>query len=117
MKFCILIICILIGLFLFSSIRKSLGKRRIRRRVLAEEGGNYGERARDIASGIGGKTRSLYKELIRKVHPDQFLDERNSRANELTQLITKSKHNYSDLKNIEKEVSIFLNEEAPASSK
>jgi len=96
--------------FIFQVAVKIKNKRALRKRVLADGNSDYESTAKDIANGINGNTRKLYKELITKIHPDRFLDHKKIIANELSQQITKSKHNHSQLVELKNQVDKFLNE-------
>ena len=100
---------VLIIPLVIAAIKKKKAKRELRNRVLADGNSDYKGTANDIAQGISGKTKQLYRELITQVHPDRFVDDRKIIADELAQRITRAKHNYSQLAEIEKEVKNFLN--------
>ena len=100
---------ILIVPLIITIIKKKKVKRELRNRVLADGNSDYKGTANDIAQGISGRTKKLYRELITQVHPDRFVDDRKIIADELTQRITRAKHNYSQLVEIEKEVKVFFN--------
>jgi hypothetical protein len=82
-------------------------KRKLREAILSDNSKDYNETARNIALSIG-KSKALYKKLITQVHPDNFIDNRNTKATELSQRITSAKRSYSDLLLLEKEVNDFL---------
>jgi hypothetical protein len=96
--------------FIFQLAAKIKNRRALRKRVLADGNSDYKGTATDIANGINGNTRKLYKELITKIHPDRFLDDKKIIANELSQKITESKHNHSQLVELKNQVDKFLNE-------
>jgi uncharacterized membrane protein YraQ (UPF0718 family) len=53
--------------------------------------------------GNSDKCKELYKSLMVKVHPDKFSGtDKEVRASELSQELGKYKHNYSNLKELEK---------------
>lgn len=55
------------------------------------------------------KAESLYKKLITKVHPDRFIDEdKKQLAEELSKEITKNKHSYSKLLDLEAQVNVLF---------
>ena len=76
--------------------------------ISANEEMNYKEIGKNIAYGISSKREELYKRLIVQIHPDRFTDDRKEAATELSQKITEAKHNYSELVEIEKQVTEFL---------
>lgn len=84
-------------------------KSKLRKLVLEDSSDDYTNTAKNIANSIS-KSRQLYKELIIKIHPDRFLDDRKVKATELSARITKSKRNFDDLSNLKIEVENFLNE-------
>ena len=49
------------------------------------------------------KAKSLYKSLIKEAHPDRHPNNKK-RAEELTQLINKSKYNYEELLKLQKRI-------------
>lgn len=87
--------------------RKSKGK--LRKKVLADGDNDYKTRAKNIALGIANG-KDLYKELIVKVHPDKFSDDKKGTATLLSQRITDAKRNYNELCKIEEDVIKFLNQ-------
>ena len=91
----------------FIAYKKRKAKRDLRRRVLADGNSEYSETARNIALSIS-KSKQLYKDLIVKVHPDRFQDDRKEKATELSARITKAKRNYDELVGLEVEVKDFL---------
>ncbi len=88
--------------------KKRSKKLKLKRKVMADATSDYKGVATNIAMSIS-KSRELYKELIVKIHPDKFLDERKEIATEISARITKSKKNYDELKKIEIEINEFLN--------
>lgn len=80
----------------------------LRKKVLADGIDDYKGTAKNIANSIS-KSRELYKELIVKVHPDRFQDDRIVIATELTSKITKAKRNYEELTLLKSEVEKFIN--------
>lgn len=86
-------------------------KSKLRKRVLADSSDDYIGTAKNIANSMS-KSRNLYKELIVKVHPDNFSDDRIIIATELSSRITKSKRNFDELTKLKNEVEIFLNNES-----
>ncbi|MBE7695764.1 hypothetical protein [Tenacibaculum finnmarkense] len=89
-----------------SYIKKRKAKNKIRNKILAE-GNDFSKTAKNITNSIS-KSKSLYKKLIVKVHPDRFFKDDKIIANELSSRITKSKKNYDDLIKLEIEVNKFL---------
>lgn len=83
-------------------------KSKLRKLVLEDSSDDYSNTAKNIANSIS-KSRQLYKELIIKIHPDRFLDDRKIKATELSARITKAKRNYNDLLELKIEVEEFLN--------
>jgi hypothetical protein len=81
----------------------------LRKKVLAEGIDDYANTAKNIANSIS-KGRALYKELITKVHPDRFTDERKIIATELSAKITGSKRNFDELTRLKIQVEKFLTE-------
>jgi hypothetical protein len=82
-------------------------KSSLKRKIL-EEDISYSEEAKNIINSIS-KSKSLYKELITKVHPDIFADvDDKQKATELSSSITENKHNYNELSKLKKEVHSFL---------
>lgn len=84
-------------------------KSKLRKLVLEDSSNDYTNTAKNIANSIA-KSRQLYKELIIKIHPDRFLDDRKVKATELSARITKAKRNFDDLSNLKIEVENFLND-------
>jgi hypothetical protein len=82
-------------------------KSNLRKKVLADGTNDYGGTARNIANSIS-KSRILYKELITKVHPNNFNDNRIELATELSSKITKAKRNYEELEKLKIEVDEFI---------
>lgn len=63
----------------------------------------------DLMNNIN-KSEALYSELIKKYHPDRFLDETKNRiATELSKEIVQNKHSYSRLKALEQKAYSLLN--------
>jgi hypothetical protein len=96
--------------FIIQTIIKKRKKSILRKKVLADGTNDYTSTAKNIANSIS-KSRELYKELIVKVHPDRFQDERRILATELSAKITKAKRNYDELSLLKIEVATFLNDE------
>jgi hypothetical protein len=94
--------------FIIQLIIKKRKKSILRKKVLADGTDDYIGAAKNIANSIS-KSRELYKELIVKIHPDRFLDERKIIATELSAKITKAKRNYNELNMLKIEVETFLN--------
>lgn len=94
---------------LFVLYKKRKAKKDLKLRVLADGNSDYSGTARNIALSIS-KSRQLYKNLIVKVHPDKFQDERKEKATELSSRITKAKRNYDELVGLEIEVKDFIGE-------
>jgi hypothetical protein len=69
---------------------KQRKKSQLRKRVLQVGSDDYANTAKNIANSIS-KSRLLYKELIVKIHPDKFPDERKIIATELSARITSQK--------------------------
>jgi len=95
--------------FLIHFSIKKREKSQLRKRVLLEGTDDYSKTAKNIANSIS-KSRLLYKELIVKIHPDRFLDDKKLRATELSARITNAKRNFDSLEQLKIEVEIFLNE-------
>lgn len=91
----------------FLVYKKRKAKKELKKRILADGNPDYKDTAKNIALSIS-KSKQLYKELITKVHPDIFLDNRKERATELSSRITKSRRNYDELITLEIEVKEFL---------
>ncbi|MBS0645480.1 MAG: hypothetical protein JSR97_02660 [Verrucomicrobia bacterium] len=91
-------------------ILKQRKKSILRKKVLADGTDDYKGAAKNIANSIS-KSRELYKELIVKVHPDKFQDERRIVATELSARITKAKRNYNELISLKTEVDKFMDYE------
>jgi len=87
--------------------KKKKEKSDLKRRVLADGNSDYSGTAKNIALSIS-KSKQLYKDLIVKVHPDRFQDDRKEKATELSARITKAKRNYDELVGLEIEVKEFL---------
>jgi len=87
--------------------KRRKAKMKLKKSVLSDNDINYNATAKNIAMSIA-RSKELYKELIVKVHPDKFLDERKERATELSAKITQAKKNFDELKRIENEVAAFL---------
>lgn len=96
--------------FIIQIIIKQRKKSILRKKVLADGTDDYKGAAKNIANSIS-KSRELYKELIVKVHPDRFQDERRVIATELSAKITKAKRNYDELTFLKTEVEKFMNGE------
>ena len=112
----VLISISVIGLSIATSFvmyRRINAKRKLKRRInqqnITDNGDiNYKEIGKNIGYGMSSKREELYKRLIIQIHPDRFTDDRKVTATELSQRITEAKHNYSELVEIEKEVSEFI---------
>jgi hypothetical protein len=76
-------------------IQKLLNRIRFRKSIRHDESAN-------IVHGIA-KARSLYKELIPKVHPDRH-QEKKEIAEELTMKINENRYNYEALLLLKQEV-------------
>lgn len=103
----LIVIVVVIALSFGIIIRNKIRKNKLRKKILADGPSNYGEVAENIALSIS-KSKSLYKELIVKVHPDRFLEDKKEKANELASRITKSKRNFEELSRLKIEVDDFL---------
>jgi hypothetical protein len=101
--FIVVVIILSFGIIIKNKRRKN----KLRKKILADGPSNYGEVAENIALSIS-KSKALYKELIVKVHPDRFLEEKKDMANELASKITKSKRNFEELSKLKTEVDAFL---------
>ena len=97
------------ALWFATTYKKRKAKKELKKRVLMDLDIDSSENAKNIALSIS-KSKKLYKELIVKVHPDKFLNEQKSEAEELSAKITSAKKNYSQLVELEKTVKYFLNE-------
>lgn len=106
MVFTVIVLSLLL-IFLF--VKRVIRRKRLRRLVLADGNSDYKEVAVNIALSIS-KSKELYKELITKVHPDRFTDERKEKAAELSSRITKAKKNYHELQLLKNEVESFMND-------
>ena len=95
--------------FLVQLVIRKRKKFILRKKVLADGTDDYIGTAKNIANSIS-KSRKLYKELIVKVHPDRFLDERRLVATELSAKITTVKRNFDELSLLKIEVDKFLND-------
>lgn len=95
--------------FIIQLIISQRKKSKLRIKVLADGTKDYTGTAQNIANSIS-KSKSLYKELIVKVHPDRFTHDRKEEATVLAARITKAKRNYDELTLLKKEVEIFLKE-------
>lgn len=111
MKKTIIITGVSISLLLLSwyliTYKKRKQKSDLRKKVLADSG-NYKEETENIVNSIS-KSRSLYKSLIIKVHPDRFTDGRKEIAEQFTSKLTENKRNYKKLLDIQLEINKFLN--------
>ncbi len=103
----LLIVIAFLILLSFFVIRNKRRKNKLRKKILADGPSNYGEVAENIALSIS-KSKALYKELIIKVHPDKFSEDKKEMANELASKITKSKRNFEELAKLKIEVDAFL---------
>lgn len=92
--------------FFIKLIKEKRRKSKLRKKIISD-GSDYAVSAKNIANSIA-KSKLLYKELIVKVHPDKFLDDKKHIANELSSRITKSKRNYNDLMSLKVEVDEFI---------
>lgn len=97
----VLIICVL-----FAHRNKASKKRDIKRLVKKEGDINF---ANVIASSFGAE--ALYKELIRKCHPDRFAPDTNkvAIANDITERLGKYKHDVNKLNELKQEAIYKLN--------
>lgn len=103
----IAIVELVIIVVLFMSKGKSDDKKRSIKKQIREEGDiNFGN---VIASSFGAE--ALYKELIRKCHPDRFApdDEKVAIANDITERLGKFKHDLQKLNELKEEVVNKLN--------
>jgi hypothetical protein len=92
--------------FFIKLFKERKRKSKLRRKIISD-GGDYTDSVKNIANSIA-KSKLLYRELIVKVHPDKFLDDKKHVANELASRITKSKRNYNDLMNLKVEIDEFI---------
>lgn len=85
-------------LFVGLYIKRFLRRKYLRKRVMADGSNDYSKTAKNIAQSIAN-SKSLYKDLIGKTHPDRFVNDpiKQEKAAELASLITASKRNYSEL--------------------
>lgn len=97
----VIIICVL-----FAHRNKASKKRDIKRLVKKEGDINF---ANVIASSFGAE--ALYKELIRKCHPDRFAPDANkvAIANDITERLGKYKHDLNKLNELKQEAIHKLN--------
>lgn len=97
----VIIICVL-----FAQRNKASKKRDIKRLVKKEGDINF---ANVIASSFGAE--ALYKELIRKCHPDRFAPDANkvAIANDITERLGKYKHDLNKLNELKQEAIHKLN--------
>lgn len=97
----VLIICVL-----FAHRNRASKKRDIKRLVKKEGDINF---ANVIASSFGAE--ALYKELIRKCHPDRFAPDANkvAIANDITERLGKYKHDLNKLNELKQEAIHKLN--------
>lgn len=72
---------------------------RLRRKIHIDEGLN-------VVEGIS-KAKTLYKELIRKAHPDRH-PQKEELAKEITEAINNNRHNYRGLLELKKRVETEL---------
>ena len=79
-------------------LKRFLRRKNLRKRVMADGSNDYSKTAKNIAQSIAN-SRSLYKELIGKTHPDRFVNDpqKQKKAAEIASLITASKRNYNEL--------------------
>ena len=97
---------VIIVVLLFSKDKADDKKRSIKRQVREEGDINFGN---VIASSFGAE--SLYKELIRKCHPDRFApDEKKvAIANDISERLGKYKHDLKKLNELKEEAITKLN--------
>lgn len=97
---------VIIVVLLFSKGKADDKKRSIKRQVREEGDINFGN---IIASSFGAE--SLYKELIRKCHPDRFApDEKKvAIANDISERLGKYKHDLKKLNELKEEAITKLN--------
>ena len=97
---------VIIVVLLFSKGKADDKKRSIKRQVREEGDINFGN---VIASSFGAE--SLYKELIRKCHPDRFApDEKKvAIANDISERLGKYKHDLKKLNELKEEAITKLN--------
>jgi hypothetical protein len=93
--------------FLIKYYRKYKKRNELRKSVLADGTTQYFETAKNIADSIS-KSKTLYKELITKIHPDKFHDKDKLIATELSTKVTNAKRNYNQLLIIKDEIDYFL---------
>lgn len=100
MKKLLLTITSLISLYFVSSSKS---------RRKEEDQSSASELANDVINNLS-KARILYKDLIRKAHPDNFpLDENlRQKVQEIASSITQNKKNYAALKELEIELAAVL---------
>ena len=103
----IAIIEFVIIILIILSKRKSEDKRRIIKKQVKNEGEIDWENT--IKSSFGAE--GLYKELIRKCHPDRFApnEEKIAIANDITERLGKYKHDLNKLNEIKEEAKTKLN--------
>ena len=97
---------VIILVLLFSKGKADDKKRSIKKQVMEEGKIDYGN---IIASSFGAET--LYKELIKKCHPDRFApdEERVAIANDISTRIGKNKHDLKKLNELKEEAVNKLN--------
>ena len=97
---------VIIIALLFSKSKTDNNKQSIKKQVMGEGKIDYGN---IIASSFGAE--SLYKELIRKCHPDRFApDEKKvAIANDISERLGKYKHDLKKLNELKEEAITKLN--------
>ena len=92
---------------LFSKVKRNDDKRRAKKQVMAEGEIDFGN---VIASSFGAAD-SLYRQLVRKCHPDKFVgdEEKQTIAKDLAARIGENKHDLKKLNELKKEAIDKLN--------
>ncbi len=88
--------------------KRYLTRKHLRAFLLDEIDESFDSTTKNIVLNIS-KSKFLYKELIKQVHPDRFQDNKKEYATELSMKITKAKRNYKELLKLKEEVDVFIN--------
>ncbi len=108
-KYTIVSIGLLTSVAVFYFLRKRyLARKHLRESLLRGIEDGFEETTQNIVLSIS-KSKDLYKNLIKQVHPDKFQDDKKAMATELSMKITKAKRNYKELLKLKNEVEFFKN--------
>jgi uncharacterized membrane-anchored protein YhcB (DUF1043 family) len=105
----LLLLCLIItGIIIYFLRKRHLARKKLRTLLMEDVDESFDVATQNIVLSIS-KSKSLYKNLIKQVHPDKFHDDKKELATELSMKITKAKRNYKELVKLKSKVELFLN--------